>query len=180
MKTQKILALVGGISKNSINRKLFHAIKDITPENIEFSEFDISLLPFFSQDLEGDLPSIVRDLKSQVETADAIFFVTPEYNRSIPGVLKNAIDWASRPYGKSVWRGKKAAIVGMTPGKIGTAAAQQHLRLILSALGVFVLPLPEIYLIESETLNDKGEFVSDRTREYIQKFLNTFSDWVHS
>jgi chromate reductase len=178
METQKILTLVGGISKNSINQKLFLAIKGIAPQNMEFTTFDISKLPFYSQDLELDLPGVVRDLKSQIEGADAIFFVTPEYNRSVPGVLKNAIDWASRPYGKSVWKSKKAAIVGMSPARTGTMASQQHLRLILSALGVQVLTLPEIYLMASETLNDKGEFSTEKTKEFILKFLKTFSEFV--
>jgi chromate reductase len=178
MKTQKILALVGGISKNSINRKLFKALRGIAPQNIEFSDFDISTLPFFTQDLENDPPPFVKVLKSQIESADGILFVTPEYNRSVPGVLKNAIDWASRPYGHSVWKSKKAAIMGMSPGKAGTMAAQQHLRLILSALGVSVLTLPEIYLVSSETLDDHGEFVSDKTKQYLQNFLKTFSEFL--
>jgi NAD(P)H-dependent FMN reductase len=178
MKTQNILALVGGISKNSINRKLFEALKGIAPEAMKFSNFDISKLPFYSQDLEMDLPGVVQDLKSQIVAADAILFVTPEYNRSVPGVLKNAIDWASRPYGKSVWKSKKAAILGMSPGKTGTMASQQHLRLILSAVGVYVLPQPEIYLVHSETLNEKGELASERTKEYLQNFLKTFSECV--
>ena len=178
MKQLKVLTLVGGISKNSINKELYNAIKGVTPQNLELSTFDISELPFFSQDIENDPPGKVKDLKNLIQSSDAILFITPEYNRSIPGVLKNAIDWASRPYGTSAWKGKKAAVLGMSPGKTGTMSAQQHLRLILNSLNITVLPQPEIYLTHSETLNEAGEFASDRTKEFIKKFLGTFSDFI--
>jgi NAD(P)H-dependent FMN reductase len=174
---KKILTLVGGISKESINKKLFISIKKNAPENFEFTEFDISSLPFYSQDLESDPPEKVKELKERIKNSDGVLIVTPEYNRSIPGVLKNAIDWASRPYGASVWSKKRAAIIGMTPGNTGTMSAQQHLRFILNCVDVLVLP-SEIYLKHKETLNDNGDFASERTREHILKFLNKFSNFI--
>lgn len=177
MATHNILTLVGGISKGSINQKLFIAIKKAAPAGIEFSDFDISTLPFYSQDIENDLPQAVRDLKSKIESADGILFITPEYNRSIPGVLKNAIDFASRPYGKSVWKGKKAMVMGMSPGKAGTTSAQLHLRTTLMNLGIMVMP-QEVYLVLSETLNESGDFVSDKTKDFVLKNIKSFSDFI--
>src|SRR5690606_33682416 len=112
--------------------------------------FDITTLPFFSQDIETDPPAQVKDLKSKIENADGLLFITPEYNRSIPGVLKNAIDFASRPYGKSAWKGKKALMMGMSPGKAGTMSAQLQLRTTLMSLGISVMPQPEVYLVHAE------------------------------
>lgn len=178
MKELKILVLVGGIAKNSINKKLYQAIQKIAPANLELSTFDIGELTFFSQDLENDLPAQVKELKNQIQSSHGILFITPEYNRSIPGVLKNAIDWASRPYGTSAWKGKKAAVLGMSPGKTGTMSAQQHLRFILNALNIHVMPQPEIYLTMSETLNDAGEFGSEKTKEFMKKFLNSFVEYI--
>lgn len=177
MRKLKILALVGGISKGSINQKLFRAIAKVAPESLELSSFDISTLPFFSQDIENNPPKEVSDLKSQIESSDAIMIVTPEYNRSMPGVLKNAIDWGSRPYGKNSWKQKKAAVLGMSAGKTGTMSAQQHLRATLTAVGVYTLPQPELYLYIGDTLNEAGDFGSDRTKDFILKFLKTFESF---
>lgn len=176
----KILTLVGGISKGSINQKLFRAIKKVAPKEIEFSDFDISTLPFFSQDIENDPPDVVKNLKELITNADGILFITPEYNRSVPGVLKNAIDWASRPFGKSVWKGKKAFVIGMSPGKTGTMSSQLHLRTVLMAVGVQTMAQPEIYLTTSETLNDAGNFAIEKTRDYILKALKTFTDFIET
>jgi NAD(P)H-dependent FMN reductase len=180
MKKLKILALVGGIAKNSINKKLFHAIENLDLENIEWIQFDITELPFFSQDLETSLPNVVAKFKSKIEESDGLFFVTPEYNRSIPGVLKNAIDWGTRPYGKNSWTEKRAALLGVTPGKPGTMAAQQHLRLILSAAGAVSMPQPEIYLSTKDTLSEDGSFATEKTKELIKKYIQTFGEWVNS
>jgi len=178
MAKHKILTLVGGISKGSINQRLFRAIKKIAPSELEFSDFDISTLPFFSQDIEGNSPEAVKKFKSQVESADAILFITPEYNRSIPGVLKNAIDWGTRPSGKNSLEKKKAAILGMSAGKTGTMSAQQHLRAILTGCGVYTLPKPEMYLYVNDTMGEGDEFGSEKTKEYFLKFLKSFSDFI--
>ncbi len=174
----KVLTLVGGIAKGSINKKLFISIKKIAPENLVFTDFDIASLPFYSQDLEENPPKEVVQLKKLISESDGILFITPEYNRSIPGVLKNAIDWASRPREKNPWNKKRAAVLGMSPGNPGTMSAQQHLRFILNCLNIQVLAQPEVYLKYSETLNDDGEFASEKTKEFILKFLKGFSDFI--
>lgn len=179
MKKHKILALVGGISKGSINQKLFNAMLKIAPESLDINQFDISRLPFFSQDIENNPPAEVADLKNQIESADGVLIVTPEYNRSMPGVLKNAIDWGSRPYGKNSWKDKRAAILGMSAGKTGTMSSQQHLRATLTAVGVHALPQPELYLYVKDTMNEAmDDFGSDRTKEFIRKFLTTFESYL--
>src|SRR4051812_44389590 len=114
----KILCFVGGISKDSLNKKLFHEMKNLAPKNFELESFDIASLPFFSQDLESDIPEAVKKLKKKIEDCDAVLFVTPEYNRSFPAVLKNALDWGSRPYGKNSWNFKPCAVIGASVGNI--------------------------------------------------------------
>lgn len=178
MSTHKILTLVGGISKGSINQRLFRALKKIAPKDLEFSDFDISTLPFFSQDIETNTPEVVKKFKAQIENADAILFITPEYNRSIPGVLKNAIDWGTRPSGKNSLEKKKAAVLGMSAGKTGTMSAQQHLRAILTGCGVYAMPKPEMYLFVGDTMGEGDEFGSEKTKEYFSKFLKSFTDFI--
>lgn len=155
MAKHKILTLVGGISKGSINQKLFRAIKKVAPNDLEFSDFDISTLPYFSQDIEVNTPEIVSKLKTQIENADAVLFITPEYNRSIPGVLKNAIDWGTRPGGKNSFDKKKAAVLGMSAEKTGTMSAQAHLRTILTGCGAYTMPKPEMYLYVNDTMGGR-------------------------
>src|SRR5690606_20811638 len=125
-------------------QKLFNAMKPLLEKDFNVVQFQIETLPFYSQDLEQDFPSAAQNLKNQIESSVGILIVTPEYNRAIPGVLKNAIDWASRPFGKSSWTNKPTAILGITPGSPGTLAAQQNLRLVLSAVGARVLTHPEM------------------------------------
>jgi chromate reductase len=130
----RILVIIGGLSKNSINKKLFELIKPLAPKDFEFDSYDISLLPFYSQDIETDLPNVVMEFKKKVSASDGVIFITPEYNRSMPGVLKNAVDWCSRPYGAGLWNKKPSAVLGASPGPIGTFAAQTDLKKILSFL----------------------------------------------
>lgn len=179
MRKLKVLALVGGISKGSINQKLFKAISKIAPEGFEFTNFDISRLPFFSQDIESNPPSEVMELKSLIESSDAILIVTPEYNRSMPGVLKNAIDWGSRPDGKNSWAEKKAAVLGMSSGKTGTLSAQQHLRATLVNVGVLAMPKPGLYLYAGDTMNEAGDdFGSPKSKDFILQFLVAFEKFI--
>jgi chromate reductase len=179
MRRLKILAIVGGISKGSINQKLFKAISKIAPENFEFTNFDISRLPYFSQDIENAPPNEVTEFKSLIESSDAVLLITPEYNRSIPGVLKNAIDWGSRPYGKNSWAKKKAAVLGMSAGKTGTLAAQAHLRDTLAGVGVSTMPQPQLYLYIKDTMNEAGDdFGSDKTKEFMLGFLKAFENFI--
>jgi chromate reductase len=172
----KILTIIGGISAKSINKKLFELIKPLAPKDFEFETFDISQLPFFSQDIEDNPPQTVTDFKNAVSDAQAILFLTPEYNRSIPGVLKNAIDWASRPYGKNLWAGKSAAVLGASMGAIGTFGAQAQLRALLSFLGAAVMYQPEIYF--NFLANVKDGVLADTSKKYFEKFLNSFKDRI--
>lgn len=172
----KILTLIGGISKESINRKLFELIKPLAPKEFEFEVFDITTLPYFSQDLEIDMPESAKTLKEKIVNAHGILFITPEYNRSIPGVLKNAIDWASRPAGKGVWSGKSIAILGASMGPIGTFGAQMHLKRTMSFLGANVMWQPEIYLNFLENVKDGA--MSETSKKYFSRFLNSFKSFI--
>lgn len=174
MSKLKILVLVGGISSGSINKQLFNEVRRLTADKFEFDEADIAAVPYYSQDLETSLPAPVIDLKARIAASDGILFVTPEYNRSIPGVLKNAIDWASRPYGSNSWKGKPAAVLGATPGTIGTFGAQSHLRQILSEIAVCVMPVPYFYY----TAGEGGGQVDEKTAERIKKMMDAFAAWI--
>lgn len=178
MANKKILTLVGGIAKDSLNKKFYQALKVQAPTGYELENFDISLLPFFSQDLEKDAPAVVRDLKKKIENADLILLVTPEYNRSFPGVLKNAIDWGSRPEKSNSWAHKKGAVLGASVGSIGTFGAQNHLRQVMMHLDVQLMAQPEVYFNGSKAFNDQGELADDKAKELIQKFWKSFSEFA--
>lgn len=176
----KIAVVVGSLRKNSYNKKLARALEKLAQGKMSFVYVDIGSLPLFNQDLESDLPSSVVKLKADIDSADGVLFVTPEYNRSIPGVLKNAIDWASRPYGQSSWAGKPAAICGTSPGAIGTAVAQTHLRSITGGfLDMPTLGQPEMYITyKDEYFDDDQNVVNESTRKFLQGFLDKFAGWV--
>jgi len=174
----KILTLVGGISKDSLNKKLFQALKDLAPKDFTLDTFDISSLPFFNQDLEEDLPQSVRDLKNKIEDAHAVLFITPEYNRSVPGVLKNAIDWGSRPYGQNSWDQKPCGVLGASPGNIGSFGAQNHLRQTLTYLNMDPMPTPEMYIKAFQAFDENGKLKSDGLKDLIQKYLLAFNKWI--
>jgi chromate reductase len=173
----RILVIIGGISKNSINKKLFELIKPLAPKDFEFDSYDISLLPFYSQDIEANLPDIVIEFKKKVSPSDGVIFITPEYNRSIPGVLKNAVDWCSRPYGAGLWNKKPSAVLGASMGPMGTFAAQADLKKILSFLGSFVMYQPEVYLNFAAYVDSKGELL-DSTKKLYGKFLTSFKEHI--
>lgn len=177
MATPRILALIGGISKGSINKKLFQAVQERIGSQAEFIEFDISKLPFFSQDLEKDPPDYVTFFKDEIREADAILFVTPEYNHSIPGVLKNAIDWGSRPYGMSLWEKVPAGIIGASAGNLGTYGAQMHLRQVLNYLDMAVMNQPEFYLNGSRSISAEGK-LDEKTLGFVDKFWSAFKVWI--
>jgi chromate reductase len=178
MRERTILVLVGGISRNSLNKKLSQAFGELKPEGVSVSVFDISHLPFYSQDIEFDSPDIVVEFKDELRQADAVLFVTPEYNRSIPGVLKNAIDWGSRPYGQNLWNKKPAAIAGASIGNIGTFGAQHHLRQILSYLNLLTMNQPEFYMNGSKAFDETGKLVDETSRKFIKAFWRAFVDWI--
>jgi chromate reductase len=170
-----IAIIVGSLRRESFNRRLAEAmIRLPQAAGHEFDFLKIDDLPLYDQDADADQPAPALRLKRQVRAADGIMFVTPEYNRSVPGVLKNAIDHASRPYGDSAWKGKPAGIVGVSPGAMGTGMAQQHLRNILASLDMPTLGLPEAYIVwNDKLLTSEGE-VGDASRRFLGKWLAGF------
>jgi chromate reductase len=158
---------------------VLRAAAELCPENAEIEILSIDGLPGFNQDDEANPPAQVADMKAKIRAADAILFVTPEYNYSIPGVLKNAIDWASRPYGDSAWSGKPAAIMGVSVGAIATARAQYHLRQVMVFLNMFPLNQPEVMIGHAANKFDEaGNLTDDSTQEHIRKQLVALIDWT--
>lgn len=178
MEKIKILCLVGGIARDSLNKKLYQLMQEFAPEEVILKTFDISRLPFFSQDLENDPPDSVVGWKDQIREADAVLFITPEYNRSMPGVLKNAIDWGSRPYGQNLWDKKPAAVMGASIGATGTFGAQHHLRQTLAYLNLAVMGQPEFYLNASQFLDKNGRPINAKTNDLIQQYWEAFTHWI--
>jgi len=174
-----IAAIVGSLRKESFNRKLILALNKLNHPKLIFNILDLSNIPLFNQDHEDNLPISVKNLKDEIVNSKGVLFVTPEYNRSIPGVLKNIIDWGARPYGNNSWANKPTGIIGTSPGAIGTAVAQSHLRSIMVALGSILLGQPEVYLVYKEGLIDNDyNITNENTKTFLQKFLDSFSDWV--
>ena len=177
--SQSILVLVGSARKTSINIKLARALVRLAPPGLQFDFATLDDLPLFNQDCEQNMPSEVLRVRQQIEAARGLLFVTPEHNRSIPSVLKNVIDWASRPYGKSLWSRKPAAIAGASVGAIGTAVAQAHLRSMLGYLDVPTLGQPEVCLRVTEGLiSDEGDIANEGTRAFLQSFMDKYAEWV--
>jgi chromate reductase len=175
----KIAVIVGSTRRESINRKLAQALSKLASPDLQFTWPRIDVLPLYNQDLEAEFPAEVTRFKAEIEAADAVLFVTPEYNRSVPAPLKNAIDWASRPYGKNSWSGKPGAIIGTTPGSIGTAAAQQHLRSILGILDVRLMGQPEGYIVfKPGMIDDEGTITDEGVRKFLQGYMDRFAGWV--
>jgi chromate reductase len=176
----KIAVVVGSLRKDSMNKKLAQALGKLAAGKMEFQFIEIGDLPLFNQDLEASVPASVTKFKTEIESADGVLFVTPEYNRSIPGVLKNAIDWGSRPYGKSSWSAKPAAICGTSPGAIGTAVAQAHLRSITAGfLNMPTMGQPEMYFQWKDGLIDAdGTVTNDDTKKFLQGFVDKFAAHV--
>lgn len=173
----KILTLIGGIAKDSINKRLFELIKPLAPQDLEFETFDITKLPYFSQDMEADIPEVVKSFKEKIQSADGILFITPEYNRSIPGVLKNAIDWASRPYAKGKWKNKSTAVLGASMGPLGAYSAQLVLKQTMSFLGAYVMWQPEIYFNFSAYIDEKGG-LAETSKKLYARFFESFKEWI--
>ena len=178
MATPRIGIIVGSLRAGSFNRQLAGVVRAMAGDRFVFEEIGIGDLPLYDQDDDADFPAAGSTFKRQVEGCDALLFVTPEYNRSIPGVLKNAIDVGSRPGGHS-FGGKRAAIVGTSPGAHGTVSAQQHLRNVLAAVDVAVLPQPEIAIQYREgQIDASGEILDERLRKRLQMFLDRFEAWL--
>ena len=176
---KKIVVLVGSNRKGSVNLKFARSLEKLASGKLEFDYADLAALPMYNDDDLADPPASVRALKAKVVDADGVLFVTPEYNRSIPALLKNAVDWVSRPYGDNDWAGKPAAIVGTSPGVIGTATAQMHLRTIMISLGATLMGQPEVFLQFKEGLFDEQDTVTDAdTEKFLVGFVNRFVGWV--
>lgn len=176
---KSIGVLVGSLRRDSINLKLAKALEILAADRFGFTYADIGALPHYNDDLWADPPQSVVTFKALVEASDGVLFVTPEYNRAVPGVLKNAIDWGSRPWGESCWTGKPASIVGASLGVIASAAAQSQLRSVLPVLQIALMGQPEVYLQYREGLFDENFTVSDDvTRAFLEGHLARFDEWI--
>ncbi|MFT4219296.1 MAG: NADPH-dependent FMN reductase [Microbacterium sp.] len=177
--THKIGYIVGSISSTSINRRLARALERVAPDDVELFEIPIKDLPFYSPDYDADFPPVAREFKRAIEDADGVIIVTPEYSRSIPGVLKNALDWSTRPYGQGSFNGKPTAIIGTSGGPVSTAAAQQHLRAILGHFNAPTLGQPEGYIQSTPGLfSDDGEISNESTAAFLRGYLEAFASLV--
>lgn len=167
--------IVGSLSSTSINRALVEAIAKLAPEGVEFREIEIKNLPFYSQDLEADFPQVATDFKQAIADVDGVLIATPEYSRSIPGVLKNAFDWSTRPYGNMSFSGRPVAVIGASGGPISTAAAQQHLRAIMGHFNAIVMGQPEgMIQMTPGLIDENGEITNDGTKEFLTAYLGAF------
>lgn len=178
MASRKIAIIVGSLRRESFNGKLARALTKLAPSDFTFTIVEIGDLPLYNQDDDDNQAPAVKRLKSEIAAADGLVFVTPEYNRSIPGVLKNAIDHASRPYGQSVWAGKPAGVIGISVGAIGTALAQQHLRNILAYLDVPTLGQPEVFLQMKDGLFEEDGSIGPASRTFLQDWMDRYVAWV--
>lgn len=179
--TKKIAVIVGSLRKESFNRKTAKVLKELAPESLQLEIIEIGGLPLYDQDLddEGKPPSAWTAFRERVKLFDGILFVTPEYNRSVPGVLKNALDVGSRPYGQSVWGGKPGAVISVSPGAIGGFGANHHLRQSLVFLNVPAMQQPEAYIGGAAQLFDaNGNIISETTCVFLVQFMGAFAAWV--
>lgn len=174
----KIAVVVGSLRAESLNRKLALALAKLAPSDVLFDHVRIGDLPLYNQDDDASPADEVVRLKSHIAASQGLLFVTPEYNRSIPGVLKNAIDHASRPYGKSVWNGKPAGVIGVSVGSGGTAMAQQHLRNVLACLNMPTLGQPEAFVHHGKDLFTAEGDIGDSNREFLQAWMDRYIAWV--
>ncbi len=179
MSKYNVLGLVGSLRKDSFNLQLAKAIALLGRDKFNLEIAEISDLPLFNQDLEASFPDEAQRLKKEIENADAILFVTPEYNRGYPAPLKNAIDWASRPYGKNSFSKKPAALCGTSPGAIGTACSQHALRSTLLYLGLVLMGSPEMYFQYKENIFDSTSHITNEdSRKFIQSYVDAFYNWI--
>lgn len=178
MSQYPIAVVVGSLRRGSFNRKLATAVARLGPREFSFEQLRIDDLPLYNQDDDANQAESVKRLKGEIAAARGLLFVTAEYNRSIPGVLKNAIDHASRPYGQNVWAGKPAGVLGVSIGAIGTAVAQQHLRNVLAYLDVPALGQPECFIQAKEGLFDAAGNIGPDSRQFLQNWMDRYVGWV--
>ena len=179
MSNYQVAVVVGSLRKESINRKLARAIEKLAPSGLAFKHLEIGTLPLYNQDDDDSPHAEVRRLKAEIAAAQALLFVTPEYNRSIPGVLKNALDHASRPYGQNAWAGKPAGVIGASIGAPGTSMAQQHLRNVLAYLDVPVMGQPEAFIHVTDGFFDaSGGFAKEGTTKFLKGWMARYVAWI--
>jgi chromate reductase len=179
--TYRVAVLVGSLRQASITRRVAAALADVAPAELTLEQVEMGDLPLYNQDFDDQhrVPAEWAEFRRKIAAADAVLFVTPEYNRSIPGVLKNAIDVGSRPYGQSVWSGKPAAVVSVSPGLLGAFGANHHLRQMLVFLNMPTLQQPEAYISNAAALFDQqGNLVNDKTREFLRGVMAAFANWI--
>lgn len=177
---RQIAVIIGSLREASLNRKVARALEQLAPGHLAFTEIGIGDLPLYNQDLDGDPPAAWTTFRDAVRPMDALLFVTPEYNRSIPGVLKNAIDVGSRPYGKSVWAKKPGAVISATPGGLGAFGANHHLRQSCVFLDVPLMPQPEAYLsgVKDDQFDGDGTATDERLKKLLTGFASAYADWI--
>ena len=174
----QIAVIVGSLRRDSFNRELATGLARLAPPDFTFNQLQIGDLPLYNQDDDANPEEPVKRLKADIKVSQGLLFVTPEYNRSIPGVLKNAIDHASRPYGKNAWAGKPGGVLGVSVGAVGTAVAQQHLRNILAYLDVPTLGQPEAFIHAKEGLFDDGGNIGEGSKKLLQSWMDRYVAWV--
>lgn len=177
---KKIAVIVGSLSAKSINRRFAHALVQLAPTDVEFDFVEIGDLPLYNYDDDANQAASVKRVKAQIKAADAVLVVTPEYNRSIPAALKNVVDHVSRPYGDNTWNNKVGAIIGTSPGGVGSALAQNHLRVVLSAQGTILLQGPDAYVQFTDTLLTEQGTVGEGSRAFLQAWLNKFLAFIET
>ena len=173
-----VALLVGSLRKDSLNRRVANVLKTLAPDSIALDSVEIGTLPFYNQDLEANVPPPWAAFRDRMRRAQAVLFVTPEYNRSVPGVLKNAIDVGSRPYGSSIWDKKPAGVISVSPGAIGGFGANNHLRQSFVLLNMPALQQPEAYISGADKLFEGDQLVSEPTRRFFASYLQAFAAWV--
>lgn len=178
MSTYQIAVIVGSLRRDSFNRQLANAIVKLAPAEFTFKQLEIGDLPLYNQDDDEQPAAAVTRLKEDIRAAQGLLFVTPEYNRSMPGVLKNALDHASRPYGQNAWAGKPAGVIGASIGAIGTAMAQQHLRNVLAYLDVPTMGQPEAFVHVKDGLFDAQGNIGPASKEFLQGWMSKYAAWV--
>jgi chromate reductase len=180
MKETQVGVIVGSLRSGAYTRMLARALPELSPASLRFQPIEIGELPLYNQDLETDTPPPAwAQFRRQVISSDAILFVTPEYNRSMPGAVKNALDVGSRPWGKSAWNGKPAGVISLTPGALGAMAANHHLRQVLLAVNLAAMPYPEAYIPGAAKLFDEqGALVQADTRDFLMTFMQSFQKWA--
>lgn len=178
MPVHRVGVIVGSLAATSRNRRLAEALPSVAPTSLSLESLDIGGLPLYTYDLDDDIPASARIFKTAVEACDGLIFVTPEYNRSIPAALKNAIEWGTRPAGSNSFAGRPACILGTSPGKLSTAVAQAHLRVCLASCGLPVMTTPEAYIQFSDELVQDGEIAVESTRRFLAGFLESYAAFL--